>query len=114
MTMMGIPPLALTGAVFGATLSGLLYRASHGRLIAAVIGEVIGTGIIGAIVSYPVMEIFYGRTGLSWMYYVPMFISGTLIGGSIAFCLLMALSRNGTLREFQQKLGVNVYDKRRK
>ncbi len=114
MTMMGIPPLALTGAVFGATLSGLLYRASHGRLIAAVIGEVIGTGIIGAIVSYPVMEIFYGRTGLSWMYYVPMFISGTLIGGSIAFCLLMALSRNGTLREFQQKLGVNVYDNRRK
>ncbi len=114
MTMMGIPPLALTGAVFGATLSGLLYRASHGRLIAAVIGEVIGTGIIGAIVSYPVMEIFYGRTGLSWMYYVPMFISGTLIGGSIAFCLLMALSRNGTLREFQQKLGVNVYDRRKK
>ena len=56
------------------------------------------------------MEIFYGRTGLSWMYYVPMFISGTLIGGSIAFCLLMALSRSGTLREFQQKLGIQVYE----
>ena len=110
MTIMGIPPLALTGAVFGAVLSGLLYRASKGKIICAVIGEIIGTGIIGAVVSYPVMEIFYGRTGLSWMYYVPMFISGTLIGGSIAFCLLMALSRSGTLREFQQKLGIQVYE----
>lgn len=113
MAVMGIPPLALTGAVFGAVLSGILYRASKGRLWAAVLGEIIGTGIIGAVVSYPVMEIFYGRTGLSWMYYVPLFISGTLIGGSIAFVLLTMLSRNGTLREFQQKLGVQVYDRRK-
>ena len=29
MMFMGIPPLALTGAVFGAFLSGVFYRASH-------------------------------------------------------------------------------------
>lgn len=109
MVVMGIPPLALTGAIFGAALSGILYRASHGKIWAAVIGEIIGTGIIGAIVSYPVMTLFYGKTGLTWTFYVPFFISGTLIGGSIAFVLLTALSRNGTLREFQEKLGVNVY-----
>ena len=110
MTFMGIPPLALTGAVFGAVLSGVFYRASGGKIIAACLGEVIGTGIIGAMVSYPVMEIIMGRTGLSWMFYVPSFICGTLIGGSIAFCLLTVLSKNGTLLEFQRKLGVNVYD----
>lgn len=110
MTVMGIPPLALTGAVFGAVLSGVFYRASGGKIIAACLGEVIGTGIIGAMVSYPVMEILMGRTGLSWMFYVPSFICGTLIGGSIAFCLLTVLSKNGTLLEFQRKLGVNVYD----
>ncbi|KMO85322.1 thiamine biosynthesis protein ThiW [Megasphaera cerevisiae DSM 20462] len=113
MTIMGIPPLALTGAVFGAVLSGILYRISDGRIWAAVIGEIIGTGIIGAIVSYPVMTLLYGRTGLTWMFYVPMFISGTLIGGTIAFFLLLTLSRSGTLREFQRKLGANVYDKRK-
>lgn len=113
MVLMGIPPLALTGAVFGAVLSGILYRASKGRLWAAVLGEIIGTGIIGAVASYPVMEIFYGRTGLSWMYYVPLFISGTLIGGSLAYGLLTMLARNGALREFQQKLGVQVYDRRK-
>ena len=30
MSLMGIPPLALTGAVFGAALSGILYRLSSG------------------------------------------------------------------------------------
>lgn len=113
MVLMGIPPLALTGAVFGAVLSGILYRAAKGRLWAAVLGEIIGTGIIGAVASYPVMEIFYGRTGLSWMYYVPLFISGTLIGGSLAYVLLTMLARNGALREFQQKLGVQVYDRKK-
>ena len=61
MAFMGIPPLALTGAVFGAFLSGVLYRISKGRMIYAVVGEVIGTGIIGAIVSYPVMAGLMGR-----------------------------------------------------
>ena len=50
MMFMGIPPLALTGAVFGAFLSGVFYRVSKGRIICAVIGEVIGTGIIGSLV----------------------------------------------------------------
>ena len=113
MGLMGIPPLALTGAVFGAVLSGLLYRAARGRLIFAVMGEIIGTGIIGAIVSYPVMTLFYGKTGLTWMFYVPLFISGTLIGGSIAFVFLTALSRNGTLVNFQRKLGARTYDRER-
>ena len=43
MITMGIPPLALTGAVFGAFLSGVFYRISKGKLICAVLGEVIGT-----------------------------------------------------------------------
>ena len=55
MIFMGIPPLALTGAIFGAFFSGLFYRISKGKILFAVLGEVFGPGIIGAIVSYPVM-----------------------------------------------------------
>lgn len=109
MVLMGIPPLALTGAVFGAALSGILYRLSRGRLLGAVAGEVIGTGVIGAIVSYPVMALLWGRTGLTWMFYVPSFTAGTLLGGSLAFIFLTALRRNGMLKHIQEKLGAKIY-----
>lgn len=104
MTLMGIPPLALTGAIFGAGLSGLLYRWSKHRIIAAVLGEVIGTGIIGAVVSYPVMAWIMGRTGLTWLFYVPSFLLGTLIGGTIAFFFLGALKKTGLLERFAWQL----------
>lgn len=110
MVLMGIPPLALTGAVFGAALSGILYQKSGGKMIAAVIGEIVGTGIIGAIVSYPVMTLIAGRTGLTWFFYVPSFLGGTLIGGSLAFIFLGALKKTGYLVSFQRKLGAKVYD----
>jgi energy coupling factor transporter S component ThiW len=109
MILMGIPPLAITGAVFGAFLSGLLYKLSKGKLIFAFLGEVIGTGIIGAIISYPVMTFIWGRNGLSWFFYVPSFVAGTLIGGSIAFIFLKQLAKNGLLTRFQQTLGSATY-----
>ena len=86
-------------------------RASKGKIIFAFLGEVIGTGIIGAIVSYPVMALLWGRTGLTWLFYVPSFIAGTLIGGSIAFLFLKQLQRMKLLTKFQQALGTQVYDK---
>ena len=100
MSLMGIPPLALTGAVFGAALSGILYRLSGGRLIFAVIGEVVGTGIIGAVASYPVMTLWWGYTGLTWVYYVPSFIAGTLIGGSVLPDYVDICGENGEYHSF--------------
>lgn len=109
MAVMGIPPLALTGAVFGAFLSGVFYRMSKGNLMSAVLGEIIGTGIIGAIASYPVMTILWGKEGLTWLFYVPSFTCGTLIGGSIAFVFLKHLSRAGVLTDFQTMLASESY-----
>ena len=104
MMTMGIPPLALTGAVFGALLSGVFYKASKGKIIAACLGEVIGTGIIGAVVSYPVMTYLWGKEGITLFFYVPSFIMGTLIGGSIAYLLLKRLAVTGMLRKIQDSL----------
>lgn len=111
MTVMGIPSLAFTGQVFGAVLSGVLYRKTNGKILWAVIGEVVGTGIIGSIVSYPVMRLLMGKTGLTIFFYTPSFLIATLIGGSIAFIFLKTLQRNGTLYKIQKKLGVNIYER---
>lgn len=111
MMFMGIPPLALTGAVFGAFLSGVFYRASKGKIICAVFGEIFGTGIIGSLVSYPVMAFIMGRDGLNAFYYTPMFISATIMGGIAAYVFLKALSQIGMLAKFQESLGVKVYDR---
>ena len=110
MATMAIPPLALTGAVFDAFLSGVFYRVSKGKLLFAVLGEIIGTGIIGAVASYPVMTFIWGREGLSWLFYVPSFICGTLIGGSIAFVFLKKLLNAGVLPQLQNMLGSVSYD----
>ena len=109
MLTMGIPPIALTGAIFGAFLSGVFYRLSKGRIIFAVLGEIIGTGIIGAIMSYPVMTFLWGKEGLSWLFYVPSFICGTLIGGSIAYVFLRKVAANGMLLKIQNMLGSKGY-----
>ena len=109
MLLMGIPPIALTGAVFGAFLSGVFYRASRGRIIFAVLGEILGTGVIGAIMSYPVMTFLWGKENLSWLFYVPSFICGTLIGGSIAYVFLRKFAANGMLARIQTTLGSESY-----
>ncbi len=110
MAVMGIPPLALTGAIFGAFLSGVFYRFSKGNLLFAVLGEIIGTGIIGAIISYPVMSLIWGKDGISLFFYVPSFICGTLIGGSIAFAFLHKLAKTGALKRFQSLLGSRIFE----
>ncbi len=109
MITMGIPPLALTGAVFGAFLSGVFYRLSKGKIIFAVLGEIIGTGFIGAVASYPVMTFIMGKEGLTWLFYVPSFVCGTLIGGSIAYAFLRKMAGSGVLVKIQTSLGATGY-----
>ena len=48
-------------------------------------------------------------TGLSWLFYVPSFICGTLIGGSIAFVFLRKLANSGMLTRFQTMLASKSY-----
>ena len=50
------------------------------------------------------MAFIWGREGLTWLFYVPSFICGTLIGGSIAFVFLHQLQKAGVLKNIQMKL----------
>ena len=50
------------------------------------------------------MTFIWGKEGLTWFFYVPSFICGTLIGGSIAFLLLIRLEAAGVLSKIQNSL----------
>ncbi len=103
MTLLGIDLLAVTGAVFGAFLSGVLYRRFR-HLMSAVVGEVLGMGVLGALASWPVMKYIYGAHDVVWFTYLPSFILGTVIGGMMAFIFLVALKRRGILTKMQRRL----------
>lgn len=103
MSLMGISPLALTGAIFGAFLSGVLYK-RHKSLLSACIGEVIGTGIIGSLISFPVMKFIVGDSRVALFTFTPSFVIATIIGSAVAYALLKALSKNGTLTQMQESL----------
>jgi len=107
----GNPAACSDRSSIGAFLSGVFYRASHGKIFCAVFGEIFGTGIIGSLVSYPVMAFLMGRDGLNAFFYTPMFLGATCMGGAVAWLLLNQLSRSGVLAKIQWSLGAKVYDK---
>ncbi|HAP5652267.1 TPA: energy coupling factor transporter S component ThiW [Enterococcus faecalis] len=85
MTFLGIPPLALTGAVFGSLL------------------------------SYPVMVWFTGsKQNFYWFIYTPRFIGATLIGSVIAWLVLVKLKETRVFKQTQELfLGGYFYENKR-
>ena len=87
---------AVVGAIFGPILGGLLYKKTHNLFLTA-IGEVIGTGILGALAAYPLMTWFYGLEGVSWYYYVPFYIPSAVVGALMGVAVLLTLKHSGYL-----------------
>ncbi|KOY72004.1 energy coupling factor transporter S component ThiW [Apilactobacillus kunkeei] len=102
MLLLGIPPLALTGAVFGAFLAGLLYLIYRKNWM-AVIGEIIGTGVFGSLASYPVMVWYTGSSNqLFWFVFTPKFFGGAISGSIIAYIILLRLSKTRQFKDIQK------------
>ncbi|VLW60815.1 ThiW superfamily protein [Streptococcus pneumoniae] len=82
-------------------LAGLFYK--YGRKFHySALGEILGTGIIGSIVSYPVMVLFTGSAAkLSWFIYTPRFFGATLIGTAISFIAFRFLIKQEFFKKVQ-------------
>ncbi|MDE6929543.1 MAG: energy coupling factor transporter S component ThiW [Lachnospiraceae bacterium] len=85
--------LAFPGSMAGACLCGYLYQKT-GKLAAAYLGEVFGTGILGGILCYPVAVLLMGREAALFMYVTPFFLS-TLCGTAMAVFLIGAMEKSG-------------------
>ena len=93
--------LAFPGSMCGALLAGLLYRYSN-KLLAAFAGEVIGTGILGALIAYPVAHAFLGSKIVAYGFILPFGMS-TLAGASISMVFLFSLKKSGLLEKMMQQ-----------
>lgn len=94
---------AVVGAVFGAFLSGLLYRMTR-KLWGALLGEVIGTGFISAMVAYPLMKAFYALDAQSPFYYIPFYLPASVVGGLMGYAVILLLRRARVLDRMQDAL----------
>lgn len=72
--------LAFPGSMIGALISGILFK-KFKKIELALVGEVIGTGIIGALVAYPISRLILGNDIAAFVYIIPFSIS--CVGGSL-------------------------------
>ncbi len=96
-------PLAFPGSMCGALLAGLLYRFVK-KTPAAYVGELVGTGLIGGMLSYPVALLVMGNDKAALFTFVIPFLISSLGGTIIAVIVVTALSKTGVLRRFQDEL----------
>ncbi|MGN0955019.1 energy coupling factor transporter S component ThiW [Dialister sp.] len=81
--------LAFPGSMIGAFLSGFLYQRLH-TLWAAVLGEFVGTSLIGGLVSYPLAALFLGSSKGA-LFYVSLFSVSCGAGCAIAYGILKSI-----------------------
>jgi energy coupling factor transporter S component ThiW len=88
-------PMAIPGSIFGAMLAGLLYRATR-HYIGAVVGEIIGTSLIGALAAYPVALLFLPAklpAGAAATFFIIPFALPSVMGAVLGGIALPAIAK---------------------
>jgi len=89
-------PLAFPGSMVGAFLAGVVYLKTQ-KIWCACVGEVIGTGIIGGMLCYPIATLILGKEAALFTYVMPFLVS-TAGGSIIAAILLYSMQKTGALK----------------
>ena len=94
--------LAFPGSMIGALCCGLIFHYT-GKYYLTYIAEIIGTGIIGGIVAYPVAVFFMGKEVAPFVYVLPFLVS-TIGGTVIAAVFITILKQRHVLETLQDML----------
>ena len=95
--------LAFPGSMCGAVLSGLLYQKLK-VLPAAYAGEVVGTGIIGGMLAYPVASLVMGNPNAALFTFVIPFLISTVGGTILAVIILTVMKQTKVLSQMKTQL----------
>ena len=91
--------LAFPGSMIGAALSGIVYSRTK-SIWGAVLGEIVGTGIIGGMIAFPMAKYFLG-SGVGALFFVVPFLVST-VGGSL---IALGLYHTPITSFLQERLG---------
>ena len=92
--------MAFPGSMCGALLAGLRYRCQP-KLLMSWLGEIIGTGIISALLAWPIAIFILGTPSAPFAYVVP-FMTAALVGVVIASVLMFLMNRSGALNAMRR------------
>ncbi|AIM14996.1 energy coupling factor transporter S component ThiW [Neobacillus sedimentimangrovi] len=98
---------AFPGSMVGALLAALLFWKTR-KLFMAFLGEVIGTGILGALLSYPIATLLLGQEATLFGF-IPLFIFSSFAGALLGFIILGIFLKKNVL--FSTKKDVVQHDK---
>lgn len=95
---------ALIGAVVGAFLAAFLYKVTK-KLYMAVIGEIIGTGVISALLVYPFMVQFYSLPAATpfWIY-IPSYVPSSILGACMGMGVVLVLRKAGAWQKMREMI----------
>ncbi|MQN01083.1 MAG: energy coupling factor transporter S component ThiW [Lachnospiraceae bacterium] len=98
--------LAFPGSMVGALCCGLMYHYTK-KLIPTYISEVVGTGVLGGMLCFPVAKFIMGNAQAAVFTYVVPFLISTVGGTVIAAILVGILARTKALNYMRSQLGDN-------
>ncbi len=86
--------LAFPGGMIGAFLAGTAYRVTH-NLYWGALGEIVGTGILGALVSGLLVAPVFMRSTMALGVLIASFLVSTVLGSVVGVLALRLLERAG-------------------
>ncbi|EFR32832.1 protein ThiW [Peptoniphilus harei ACS-146-V-Sch2b] len=89
--------MAFPGSMIGAFFAGILFYKTK-KLSLAFLGEVIGTGLIGALLAYPIAKFVLGKEMALFGMVIPFSVS--TLGGSIIAIIIILSIKNTELNKY--------------
>ena len=102
LVLMGEDLFSIPGGLIGAFLAAVMFYKTKNIYWTAA-GEIFGTGILGAMCSYPLSAFYYGNPGISLFTYIPAFLISTCFGSVCALILLKFMAKSGLLSKLQEE-----------
>ena len=90
--------MAFPGSMIGAFFAGILFYKTR-KLSLAFLGDVIGTGLIGALLAYPIAKFVLGKEMALFGMVIPFSVS-TLGGSVIAIIIILSIKNTGLKKYF--------------